>query len=267
MLNSWKHLYGKVFGAEHNTAIGNLPQVPENSRVYTIGDIHGKVDTLQKIHALIIDDAASVPSHIKLFVIYLGDYIDRGMHSREVIDLLIDSPLPGFESVYLRGNHDQEMLNFLNSPDVNAPWLDMGGSETAYSYGVRVPKDALATKRLYHIRDDLSSKLPASHLHFLKELKSSYTLGDYFFAHAGINPENGLTSQSTRDLVWGNKKFLKSNDDFGKVVVHGHTVSDEPVIRDNRISIDTGAFLSNVLTCLVLEKETRRFLSTPSTYS
>jgi len=238
------------------------PRVPENCRVYAIGDIHGRADLLQRIHDIILDDAAEANSNVELSVIYLGDYVDRGMRSREVMDLLINNPLPGLKAVHLRGNHDQKMLNFLDNPQRGASWLNVGGGATVYSYGIRVPRDILATKRLAHIRDELRQRLPDSHIRFLKGLKSSLMVGDYFFTHAGIDPGRVLDSQKTEDMVWGHEKFLGSDAAYGKIIVHGHVVGNEPVVRDNRICIDTGAFLSNTLTCLVLENETRRFLST-----
>lgn len=238
------------------------PRVPENCRVYAIGDIHGRADLLQKTHDIILDDAAGVNSNMELSVIYLGDYVDRGMHSREVIDLLINNPLPGLKAVHIRGNHDQKMLIFLDNPQRGASWLSVGGGATVYSYGIRVPRNVPATKRLTHIRDELRERLPDSHINFLKGLKSSFSVGDYFFTHAGIDPDRALDNQKTEDLVWGNEKFLGSDAAFEKIVVHGHIVGDAPVVCDNRICIDTGAFLSNTLTCLVLENETRRFLST-----
>lgn len=237
-------------------------RVPENCRVYAIGDIHGRVDLLQKIHDIILDDVVVVDSDIDLTVVYLGDYVDRGMHSREVIDLLIGEPLHGFKSVHLMGNHDKEMLDFLENLQLDASWLGLGGGATVYSYGVRVPRDVEVSKRFIHIRDELRRHMPDSHLRFLKGLKASFSVGDYFFTHAAIDPGRALDNQKTEDLVWGNEKFLGYGDVFEKMVVHGHTVVDKPVVYENRICVDTGAYLSNALTCLVLEDNTYRFIST-----
>jgi len=238
------------------------PRVPENRRVYAMGDIHGRVGLLRRIHDIIINDALDAGPNVELSVIYLGDYVDRGMHSREVIDMLTSAPLSGFKAIHLIGNHDQEMLSFLDDPQQGSLWLSMGGGATVYSYGIRVPRNVPTTKRLTHIRDELRERLSGSHLRFLKGLSPSFTVGDYFFTHAGIDPDRTLDNQKTEDLVWGHEKFLGSGAAFEKIIVHGHTVGNEPVVCDNRICIDTGAFLSNVLTCLVLENDTRRFLST-----
>jgi serine/threonine protein phosphatase 1 len=252
----------KVFGRERPSVPSAPAMVPDHHRVYAIGDIHGRADLLERIHSVILDDIADAAPETKLILIYLGDYVDRGMHSKEVIDLLVNHPLEPFEIVHLMGNHDEKMLNFVETKNPNPTWMSVGGDTTVYSYGVRVPKDILTSIRFDHIQNQLREKLPMSHFKFLRNLVPSYLIGDYFFTHAGINPDRAIDDQLNGDLIWGKKSFLSSNLNFGKTIVHGHTVGYEPVTRSNRICIDTGAFQSEVLTCLVLEKDSRRFLST-----
>jgi len=199
---------------------------------------------------------------VKNVIVYLGDYLDRGLYSRELIDFFLDDPLEGFESVHLRGNHDQYFLDFLEDPDKGASWLRFGGDATVYSYGVRFPDDVTPDRRMVYIRDRLLDAVPERHLAFLGDLALTWEIGDYFFVHAGVNPERPLSDQVPEDLLWIREVFLESERDFGKVVVHGHSVTSLPEVRENRIGIDTGACYSNNLTCLVLEGGGKRFLST-----
>lgn len=236
--------------------------VPQDYRVYAIGDIHGRADLLQKLHELILDDAADAGRDAKKFAIYLGDYVDRGLQSKEVIDILLDSSLPDFETVYLKGNHDDQFLEFMDDTGAGEDWLKIGGDATVYSYGVRIPQDVAPAMRLMFIQRELRNSVPKSHMEFLSKLELTKEIGDYFFVHAGINPARPLNKQIPEDLLWIRNEFLDSEVNFGKVVVHGHSMTRELDIRDNRIGIDTGAYISNKLTCLVLEGSTKRFLST-----
>jgi serine/threonine protein phosphatase 1 len=237
-------------------------KVPDGVRVYAVGDIHGRVDLLDRLHTMIREDAADVRPGFEKVVVYLGDYLDRGLYSRELLDLFLDDPLEGFESVHLRGNHDQCFLDFLVDPEKEASWLRFGGDATVYSYGVRIPDDMMPDMRMVHIRDRLLATVPQRHLAFLANLELTRVIGDFLFVHAGINPERPLSQQTPEDLMWIRKAFLESKRDFGKVVVHGHSVTSVPEVRQNRIGIDTGACYNNNLTCVVLEGANKRFLST-----
>ena len=245
--------------------LGRAPaeaRVPDGYRVYAIGDIHGRVDLLQALHDKIIQDAASASSTLSRAIIYLGDYVDRGLHSKEVIDLLLNSPLAGFDTAHLKGNHEEVMLKFLDDESVGSSWMRFGGNETLYSYGVRVPSDIPAAERPRQLQIALREALPDSHAKFLSSLKLSLVVGDYAFVHAGIRPGVPIDKQVAEDLLWIRREFLDSKRDHGKVVVHGHTITREAEIRANRVGIDTGAYASNKLTCLVLEGSSRRLIST-----
>jgi len=237
-------------------------EVPDGVRVYAVGDIHGRVDLLDRLHAMIREDAGDIRPGFEKVVVYLGDYLDRGLHSRELLDSFLDDPLEGFESVYLRGNHDQCFLDFLVDPEEAANWLRFGGDATVRSYGVRIPDDVPPDVRMVDIRDRLLETVPQRHLGFLANLELTRVIGDFLFVHAGINPERLLSEQTPEDLMWIRGAFLDSDRDFGKVVVHGHSVNSVPEIRQNRIGIDTGACFNNNLTCVVLEGANKRFLST-----
>ncbi len=241
------------------------PRVPKGSRIYAIGDIHGRADLLDRLHDLIAADARAHPAARKL-VVYLGDYLDRGYQSLEVADCLLARALEGFEAVHLRGNHEKVMLDFLDDSAIGFNWLMIGGDATLYSYGVaKAPRargigdfagDMDAVQKAFH------DALPQSHLDFYQGLETTHVEGDYLFVHAGVRPGVALARQETRDLLWIRDEFLSSTADHGKIVVHGHSIVEAPEIRANRIAIDTGAFTSGRLTCLVLDGDTRAFLGT-----
>ncbi len=235
--------------------------LPAGVRVYAVGDIHGRADLLEQMHRLIVDDAATARG-LALQVVYLGDYVDRGLQGREVIEMLASAPLPGFFSICLRGNHDQQFLDFLKLRQGGSEWLQYGGDATVYSYGVRVTEGIDHSGRLDRMWQDLIRAVPPRHVRFLEHLRFAYEIGDYVFVHAGVDPEKDLAMQTEADLLWIRDEFLDSEVDYGKIIVHGHSMSRDPEVRSNRIGIDTGACYSNRLTALVLEGRSRRFLTT-----
>ena len=156
------------------------------------------------------------------------------------------------------------MLRFLGG-EVNAGrhWLDYGGIEAMAAYGVMIAdSSARDDATLLELRAGLEAALPAEHLDFLRGLQISHRAGDYFFVHGGVRPGVPLDAQNARDCMWIRKTFLDSELDHGAVVVHGHSISAAPELRHNRIGIDTGAYRSGVLTCLLLEGGHREFLQT-----
>lgn len=239
-------------------------RLPEGRRVYAVGDIHGRADLLRELHRLIEADLPEAGAVERRVAVYLGDYVDRGFESPDVIDLLLSDPLPRFEQVYLKGNHDELFLDFLEDVTVGPDWFALGGNATVYSYGVRIPDSIPPSERFGHIQSALQASVPQAHIEFLSCLELAWEIGDYLFVHAGIRPEKSLDRQTPEDLLWIRDEFLTSHADHGKIVVHGHSVTDEPDIQINRIGIDTGAFATNNLTCLVLEGSSMRFLSTAS---
>jgi diadenosine tetraphosphatase ApaH/serine/threonine PP2A family protein phosphatase len=235
-------------------------EAPSGTRIYAIGDIHGRSDLLDRLHDMIRVDALGHPSAEKV-VVYLGDYVDRGDDSRGVIDRLIDRPLSGFRTVALRGNHEEFLLRFLDDPEVGPAWIANGGDATLYSYGVDW-RPAFGEGDLPAVSEAFRRELPRDHLAFLDGLALSDVEGDYLFVHAGIRPGVALAAQTPDDLMWIRGEFLDSTADHGHVVVHGHTITESPEMRDNRIGIDTGAFATGRLTCLVLDGAERRLLQT-----
>ncbi len=232
-------------------------RVPASTRVYAVGDIHGQLDLLRRIRDLISDDATAARRERNV-VVYVGDYIDRGPNSRGVIELLLNQPLPGFEEIHLKGNHESFMLEFLDHPDIVEQWYLNGGDSTLASYGVEHAAMTEGTA----LRDQLRRKLPVEHLAFLRSLAMYHVEGDYLFVHAGIRPGRPVERQEPHDLLWIRGEFLSSDADHGCCVVHGHSISSEPEVRRNRIGIDTGAYHTGRLTSLVLDGAARRFLQT-----
>jgi len=231
-------------------------------RAYVIGDIHGRADLLGELIAIIRADAIARPGPGINVVVYLGDYVDRGSQSREVIDLILSAPLPGFAEVRLQGNHEETLLRFLTDSSVGPNWSAYGGDATLLSYGARARPDLVGLDRYEDLRRQLVRLMPPAHVTFLRELSLSCIAGDYLFVHAGIRPGVAVDQQLPSDLLWIRDDFLDSAQDHAQIVVHGHTPSDEPDVRHNRIGIDTNAFASGRLTCLVLEGEQRHFLFT-----
>ena len=195
---------------------------------------------------------------------FLGDYVDRGPSSREVVEYLIALERPGWEIVSLRGNHEHFFLEFLQNSEVYRIWREFGGGETLRSYGVRPPSfDDL--EEFSREREKFATNVPASHLRFLKALPLSFTAGDYLFAHAGVRPGIALERQSPEDLMWIRDEFLLSDRVLEKIIVHGHTPGERPVVRPNRICVDTGAYATDCLTAVTLSGERCTFLSTSET--
>lgn len=231
---------------------GRRPSIPAELRIYAIGDIHGRLDLLNELLARISRDIALRPTARSLFV-FLGDYIDRGPSSRETIDRLIDHK-KSHESVFLKGNHELIAIKCLSDRALFDQWLRLGGMETLLSYGV--PTDTMVkTRQIAILQSAFHSALPQGHFRFFRDLKNSFECGDFFFAHAGVKPDVELSRQRENDLLWIRGEFLSSRQEFGKIIVHGHTPAREIEVAPNRINIDTGAFATGRLSCLVLEGE------------
>lgn len=236
------------------------PAVPAGRRVFAVGDIHGRRDLLDRLTGQ-IRTYGKTAGPAQNTLIFLGDYIDRGPHSKGVIAYLLELDLPGWEIVFLRGNHDQSLLDFLDDANLYRAWRNFGGAETLLSYGVMPPRfdDEKAFARA---RDELAQMCPPAHLRFFRDLKNLHQEGDYLFVHAGIRPGIPIERQVPEDLLWIRDDFLLSNRLSSRVVVHGHTPAPSPVRRRNRICLDTGAHATGCLTAAVLEGEGCTFLAT-----
>jgi serine/threonine protein phosphatase 1 len=253
-------MFGGLFKSHSTTSKERPARTPEGVRIYAIGDIHGRSDLLDRVHDLISDDLARARD-IHPHLVYLGDYIDRGSDSAGVLERLCAPPPPGIERTLLRGNHEEMLARFLTEPAAGTAWRHLGGMETLLSYRIDVGT-LLAEKGFEGLADALAERMPPHHRQLLAGLETCVTLGDYFFCHAGVRPGVPLERQNARDLLWIREDFLTSHAAFGHVVVHGHSPVNQPEFHHNRINIDTGAYVTGHLTCLVLEGEERRILST-----
>jgi serine/threonine protein phosphatase 1 len=237
---------------------------PEGVRIYAIGDIHGRLDLLDKMLGL-IDSDMSGRKKMDTTLLFLGDYVDRGSDSKGVVSRLIDGLPAGVTPVFLKGNHEDLLLTFLDRSGFGLNWLHNGGDRALISYGIELEVIANAywsAAGLTEAAAIFQDLLPESHLNFFRSLRLSHRMGDYFFAHAGVKPGVPLEDQSAEDLLWIRKEFLSHSKTFGAVVVHGHTPSRTPQDLDNRIGIDTLAFHTGKLTAVGLEGVRRWFIST-----
>jgi serine/threonine protein phosphatase 1 len=236
------------------------PEAVDATVIYAVGDIHGRLDLLLDMEALIARDiAATQPA--RAVICHLGDYIDRGLQSAQVIEHLSTNGSPLAPArVFLKGNHEDRMIAFLDDPEANgAGWLDYGGREALASYGLAISHkpDAAGWLRL---RDELTQRLPPSHLQFLQTLRLAFVWRDYIFVHAGLNPARPLEAQDPYDLMWIREAFVKSTQVWSHRIVHGHVVVPEPEFHANRIAIDTGASRTGRLTTLVVSDAAPRLL-------
>jgi serine/threonine protein phosphatase 1 len=239
------------------------PRIADGLALYAIGDIHGRLDLLTALLAQVAADAERHPADQRRQLVFLGDYIDRGTESRGVIDALLRPAWPDFPRIFLMGNHEDAMLEFLDEQTDGVAWLTYGGLETLLSYGVAIRRLPTTVDSAAELREILRAAVPRGHVDFLRRCALSHAEGDYVFVHAGVRPGRPLEQQDRRDLLWIRDEFLRSPGALpGKVVVHGHTICDAPQDLGHRIDIDTGAFVSGRLTCLVLRGAARRFLTT-----
>ena len=233
------------------------------TRVYAVGDIHGCLELLQILVGQIRAHAAAVPSAQKV-LIFLGDYVDRGPDAKGVIDYLVNLNLTDWKLVFLRGNHDQAVLDFLQDATSYRAWRSFGAGETLLSYGVAPPQFEREAD-FEEARVALSQNLPKGHLEFFENLAHYHIEDGYMFVHAGIRPGIPLEEQGPEDMMWIREGFLSYRGSLPKVIVHGHTPSDMPIRNRQRICIDTGAHATGRLTAAILENQDCTFIQTRKT--
>lgn len=225
------------------------PEGQTADAVYAVGDIHGRLDLLIGMEAAIAEDIERTRP-MRPVICYLGDYVDRGPSSAGVVEHLIGlASAPS--RVFLKGNHEDRLLAFLDDPAGSGPrWMKFGGREALQSYGVTAPEE-IRESDWEDLRDAFALALPDEHLRFYRELRLAFAWRRYLFVHAGLDPSRPVNDQSSHDLMWIRDPFLESDRDWGSFVVHGHVIVAQPEFRPNRIAIDTGAYKSGRLTCLV----------------
>lgn len=248
--------------------IGN---VPDNQCLYAIGDIHGRFDLLQQLIGKIKSDAETLPADTNVTLIFLGDYIDRGLNSKQVIDLLIGEELAPFQTVFLMGNHEEALLQFMEDASFGQTWARYGGIETLYSYGFQAPREMPLGRQgntqnldaAWHaLWRNFREAVPSKHLDFFRTLSPYHIVGDYVFVHAGLKPGIAIERQSSKDMYWIREEFLNDPRQFDKIVVHGHTPTDTIVHDHRRIGLDTGAYITGRLSAGRFFKDEVEFIAT-----
>jgi serine/threonine protein phosphatase 1 len=241
-------------------ARGQKSAGPRGYRAYVVGDIHGRLDLLEELLSLVEQDVQARPKS-KNRIVFLGDLIDRGPHSAQVVERLrLFRPTFG-KPIFLMGNHEEVMLRVLGGEArLMDDWLKFGGAECIRSYDLdpaslrsMPPDQAVQT---------LNGAVPETHVDFIRSFADTVSFGSYLFVHAGIRPGVRLPDQRETDLRWIRHPFLDDPSDHGFTVVHGHTITEHVEIRPNRIGLDTGAYRTGVLTALGIEESDRWFLQT-----
>lgn len=251
-------MFSKLFRRKASSDAAPASGAP-GARAYAIGDIHGRLDLLELLLERIAEEEAQ-SERCPTYLVFLGDLIDRGPDSAGVVQRLRTTRWDYIKPVFILGNHEEMMLRVLgNEPGLIEDWLAHGGYECAQSYGV--PVGRLATLSPEEAAEMLRTYIPAEDVEFLQQFADSFRFGDYLFVHAGIRPGVPVERQTTQDLRWIRAGFLDVERDDGVVVVHGHTISREPDVRNGRIGIDTGAYMGGPLTAVRIEGQSKRFLA------
>lgn len=233
-------------------------RIPAGQRVYVIGDIHGRLDLFNElIHAIEHDDLVSEPADTT--IILLGDLVDRGPESAGVVARARAWQARRKVRI-LAGNHEEMFLESFDEIETLKHFLRHGGRATIFSYGL--DKERYKKASLGEIQEMMEEAVPQTDRDFMRSFETHLVIGDYLFVHAGIAPGIPLAEQKRHDMLWIRGRFLRHEEPFEHVVVHGHTIEEEVTDTGIRIGIDTGAFRSGILTALVLEGDTRRLIQT-----
>jgi serine/threonine protein phosphatase 1 len=246
-----------MFGQSSSTSTASGPK---GQRAYVVGDIHGRLDLLDQLLDRIHREVDADPPP-KTLLVFVGDLIDRGPSSAQVVERLRTYRHPGIRPIFLLGNHEEVLLRILaGETGLIAKWRMFGGSQCLTSYGVD-PRRVGAQSETQAL-ETIRRAIPPEHVEFIGGFADTCRFGDYLFVHAGIKPGIPLDEQSQSDLRWIRAPFLLDDSDHGFVVVHGHTISPAVDERRNRIGIDTGAFKTGVLTALAIEEKRRWYVAT-----
>jgi serine/threonine protein phosphatase 1 len=232
------------------------PAIPPGQRVYAVGDVHGCDALFAALIAAIEADDAAAP-RASTTVILLGDLVDRGPNSAGVVRRARAWQQQRTVRI-LCGNHEEMFLSSFTSTDTMRHFLRHGGKQTLVSYGLD-PK-AIVAAELEDLQALMHRAVPQAERDYLGTFEDMIRIGDYVFVHAGIDPELDLTQQVSTTLRWIREPFLSYPEPYEAVVVHGHTISENPEDRGNRIGVDTGAYASGRLTAVVLEGTSRRYI-------
>ena len=234
--------------------------------IFAIGDIHGSLSELTSLHKKIL--AHEMFDVKKDIIIYLGDYIDRGKNSKEVINQILKLKNNNIKTINLMGNHDEFMIDFLFNKKNNIEyWLNFGIDQTLRSYDIELVefiKDGFDDNNINKLRDTFLKKLDEDHVNFFKNLVISFSTEKYLFVHAGIDPKKKLKNQTKKDYLWSrSENFFDENFKAEKIIIHGHTPVEKNINYPYRINVDTGCYFSGKLSCVCLNdiNEERVFIN------
>lgn len=228
------------------------PSVDEAECVYAVGDIHGRIDLLDQLIEQILADVNSRDDGRQSRLVFLGDYVDRGDGSRQVLDALLGLSRSGIETEFLMGNHEAALLDFVDDPGKGETWLQMGGLQTLASFGITLPSPVPTASDILLLHSEFQDAI-SPYRGLIRSMPLTAVSGGVVFCHAGVNPGRSLEDQTPRALLWGHPGALVDEPLVGWRVVHGHFDSLEVVIRPGRICADTGAYYSGLLTCIRLD--------------
>ena len=250
-------MLGKLRKLFANPTPAQKPSLPHRERVYAIGDIHGRLDLFETLLETIKnDEAARGPAQTTL--VLLGDLIDRGQDSAGVLARARQLSSERHVEI-LCGNHEEMLLTSLEDSTALRSFLRFGGLETLASYGLA--PETVADMEIDEVRDAARRHIPEQDLEFIRSFRKLVRIGDYIFVHAGLRPGVPIETQLGSDCRWIREPFLSHTGNFGGFVVHGHTITEEPDERDNRLGIDTGAYVHGTLTAVGIEGTERWYLS------
>ena len=249
LLDRLRQLFGaNVTSSTRDWAHISVQEWP--SAIYAIGDIHGCISELRRLEEIIFADAIMADG--EKWMVYLGDYIDRGPSSAGVIDHLTTSPPKGFRRICLAGNHEAMALDFVRAPHRNSDWLGFGGLETLQSYGIAASDVQRASSK--ELGALIRSHIPDDHVRFMENLVLSASVPGYIFVHAGLRPGVPIAEQDEHDLLWIREEFLRAPPAPDLCVVHGHTPGPQVILSPGRIAVDTGAFATGILSAVRLHR-------------
>lgn len=248
MLNSIRQLFAK------SPPERRIACVPEGERWYVIGDVHGRRDLLEQLRQAIEEDDAACRDAATT-VVFLGDLVDRGPDSAGVVRCAREW-CTSRTIRFIAGNHEEMFLESFADREVMRHFLKHGGRETVLSYGL--DRDQYNFLKLEEVQEAMERLVPPADRDFLADFEEFIVVGDYVLVHAGLNPKLPIDQQNRQDMLWIRERFLRHEEPFSHVVVHGHTIFEDVEDTQHRIGIDTGAFRTGRLTALVLEGDSRR---------
>ena len=251
-----------LFGGGRSNSASLQPEIFDvEGTVYAVGDIHGELQLLKglvtRIRADVERDGTLGPKKL----IFMGDYVDRGEDSRGVLQFLSELSISNCEIIFLRGNHEQQMIDFVDDPLAKKRWLDWGGMETLESFDRPTIFATASDGDLIDAAKAFGTALGDLRTFIDEQTRYWWRVGNVVFSHGGMEPALPIDEQRPKTMLWGSQNFMERGGPPGFWHVHGHVIHEEPAIIGNRIAIDTGAYRTGVLTAARITNEGCAFLT------